>query len=274
MLSQPEHNEYLLGHSMPEEDRLRRQAREFVPDSTQFLDQLGIQPGWRTADIGCGPHGILDLLSERVGPNGRVVGVERSESTVQLALQMIADRQLWNVEMVHADASATGLPRASFNLVHARLLLVNLPEPRKIVDEMIALVRPGGIVAAHEGDWGISFCHPPSPAWDRFLGAFEAFSRNKGIDLRIGRKLPEIFRAAGLIDVQVTPIIHCEPLGTGRRNILCDLVENLRDGLITQGLLTEIEIKEQLTDLKRHLNDANTLVIPHLFLQVWGRKPE
>jgi hypothetical protein len=73
---------------------------------------------------------------------------------------------------------------------------------------------------------------------------------------------------------RVTPVIHCEPLGTGRRNILCDLVENLRDGLVTQGLLTEIEIKEQLTDLKRHLDNANTLVIPHLFLQVWGRKPE
>jgi ubiquinone/menaquinone biosynthesis C-methylase UbiE len=165
---------------MPEEDRLRRQAREFVPDSTRFLDQLGIQPGWRTADIGCGPHGILDLLSERVGPNGRVVGVERNESTVQLARQWIADRQLRNVEVVHADAGATGLPRASFDLVHTRLLLVNLPEPRKIVEEMTALVRPGGVVASHEGDWGISFCHPPAPAWDRLLGAFEAFSGKKG----------------------------------------------------------------------------------------------
>src|SRR6516225_3889685 len=113
MLSKPSHhNEYLLGHSMPEEDRLRRQAREFAPDSTRFLDQLDIQPGYRTADIGCGPHGILDLLSERVGPNGRVVGVERNESTVQLARQWVAEAQLRNVDVVHADAGATGLPRA------------------------------------------------------------------------------------------------------------------------------------------------------------------
>ena len=91
--------------------------------------------------------------------------------------------------------------------------------------------------------------------------------------MRIGRKLPEIFRAAGLIEVQVTPVIHCEPLGAVKRNLVCDLLENLRDGFVRQGLLTEVEIKEQLTDLKRRLDDANTLVIPHLFLQVWRKKP-
>jgi hypothetical protein len=110
-------------------------------------------------------------------------------------------------------------------------------------------------------------------AGTRFLGAFEAFSQKNGIDLRIGRKLPGIFRAAGLIDVQATPVIHCEPPGAGRRYILCDLVEILRDGFVRQDLLTDAEIKEQLTALKRHLDDADTLVIPHLFLQVWGKKP-
>jgi SAM-dependent methyltransferase len=240
----------------------------------RFLDQLDIQPGYRTVDIGCGPHGILDLLSERVGPNGKVVGVERSESTVQLARRFIAERQLRNVEVVHADARATGLPRASFDLVHARLVLVNLPEPRNVVEEMTALARPGGVVASHEADWGLSLCHPPSPAWARFFGVFAAFFRTNGIDLHIGRKIPEIFRAVGLIEVHVTPVIHCEPLGAGRRNILCDLAENLHDGFVMQGLLTEVEFKDQLAELKRHLDDPDTLVIPHLFLQVWGKKPE
>lgn len=270
--SQPD--EYLLGHNAPEDERLRRQARELAPCSARFLDRLDIQPGYRVADIGCGPHGVLDLLSERVGPDGEVVGVERSESTVPLARQFIAERQLRNVEVVQADARATGLPRASFDLVHARLVLVNVPDPLNVVEEMIALVRPGGVVAIDEADWGASFCDPPSPAWDRLVGVFESYCRNNGIEFHLGRKLQRIFRAAGLIDVQVKPVIHCEPPGAGRRYLLCDLLEILRDQILLQGLLTGVEYNEQLTELRRHLDDAGTLVIPHLFFQVWGKKPK
>lgn len=86
--SQPD--EYLLGHSANEEERLRRQPQELAPDSRRLLDQRNIRPGDRAIDIGCGPQGILDLLSERVGTNGKVVGLERGESTVQLARQFIA----------------------------------------------------------------------------------------------------------------------------------------------------------------------------------------
>lgn len=267
-------DEYLLGHSADEEERLRRLPRELAPDSSRFLDQLGIQPGDQAVDIGCGPHGILDLLSERVGPSGKVVGVEQSESTVQLARQFIAQQELQNVEVLHGDAKATGLPRASFDLVHARLVLVNVPEPQRVVEEMIALARPGGVVASHEADWGMSLCDPPSPAWDRLLRVFETYSRSNGVDLFVGRKTHQMFRTGGLLDVQVMPAIHVYPLGNSRRNILCDLLESVRDHVVMQGLLNEVEFRQQLNDLARHLDDANTLVIPHLFLQVWGRKPE
>src|ERR1700756_253354 len=63
--SQPD--EYLLGHSANEEERLRRQPGELASDSRQLLDRLNIRPGDRAIDIGCGPQGIIDLLSERVG---------------------------------------------------------------------------------------------------------------------------------------------------------------------------------------------------------------
>jgi ubiquinone/menaquinone biosynthesis C-methylase UbiE len=270
--SQPD--EYLLGHSANEEERLRRQPGELAPDSKQLLDQLNIRPGHRAIDIGCGPHGILDLLSERVGANGKVVGLERSESTVELARQFIAEHNLRNVEVVWGDAKATGLPRASFDLVHARLVLVNVPEWQRVVGEMIALARPGGLVASHEADWGAFLCDPPSPAWDRLLQVFEAYSRNNGIDLFVGRKTHQMFRAAGLTDIQANPVIHAYPPGHNRRNILCDFLENVKDRILAESLLTESEFREGLLQLKQHLDDPDTLVISHLFVQVWGRKPK
>jgi ubiquinone/menaquinone biosynthesis C-methylase UbiE len=270
----PQPDEYLLGHNANEEERLKRQPQELAPDSRRLLDQLDIRPGDRAIDMGCGPQGILDLLSERVGTNGKVVGLERSESTVQLARQFITKHNLRNVEVLHGDAKVTGLPRASFDLVHARLVLVNVPEPQRVVEEMIALARPGGVVASHEADWGTFLCYPPSPAWDRVLEALETYSRNHGIDLFVGRKTHQMFRAAGLTDMHVNPVIHVYPLGNSRRNILCDFLENVRDRILAEKLMTEAVFDEQLAELKRHLDDAGTLVISNLFVQVWGRKPE
>jgi ubiquinone/menaquinone biosynthesis C-methylase UbiE len=272
--STSQRNEYLLGHSANEEERLRRQPRELAPDSSRLLDQLGIRPGDQAVDIGCGPHGILDLLSERVGQTGKVVGVERNQATVQLAREFIARRQLQNVEVLRADAKATGLPRASFDVVHARLVLVNVPEPERVVQEMIALARPGGIVASHEADWGAGFCDPPSPAWDRLLEVFKAYSRNNGIDPFVGRRAHQLFRTAGLTDIDVTPLLHVYPPNNSRRNILCDLVESVRDQVVEDGLMRQVEFEENLRELKLHLEDPNTLVISNLFFQVWGKKPK
>jgi len=268
----PQPDEYLLGHSANEEERLRRQPHELAPDSRRLLDQLDIRPGDQAIDVGCGPQGILDLLSERVGPKGTVVGLERSESTVRLARKFVAERQLRNVEVLEADAKSTGLPRDSFDVVHARLVLVNVPEPQRVVEEMIALARPGGVIASHEADWGAFLCNPPSRAWDRLLEVFLAYSRNNGIDLFVGRKTHQMFRAAGLTDIQVDPVIHVYPPGNNRRNILCDFLENVKDRILAERLMTEAEFHEQLTELKLHLHDTDTLVISHLFVQVWGRK--
>lgn len=209
-----------------------------------------------------------------VGKNGTVVGIEQNKSTLDLARQFIAERELWNVELLHGDAKATGLPRASCDVVHARLVLVNLPEPHQVVKEMVALARPRGIVASHEADWGASICDPPSRAWDRLVAVFKEYSRSVGIDLFVGRKTHQMFQEAGLVNVQVIPLIHSYPLGNSRRNILCDLLESVHDRVVMRGLLTEVEYQEELSRLKRHLADASTLVIPHLFFQIWGRKPE
>jgi hypothetical protein len=83
-----------------------------------------------------------------------------------------------------------------------------------------------------------------------------------------------MFRAAGLTDIHVNPVIHVYPPGNSRRNILCDFLENVRDRILAERLMTEAAFQEQLAELKRHLDDTGTLVISNLFVQVWGRKPK
>jgi ubiquinone/menaquinone biosynthesis C-methylase UbiE len=265
-------DQYLLGQSSTEQERLRQQAASFADDSNWLFDQIGVAVGSRVADIGCGPQGCLDLLSRRVGPNGSVVGVEMDGDAVTTARRFLADHGICNVEVRQGDGKATGLPRESFDLATARLVLVNIPEPERVVAEMMALVKPGGAVALHEADWGGHLMDPPLPACERLLKAFDAYATANGIDLYIGRRVPRILRAAGLVDVQVKALIHEFRPGHPNRSLFVQFARNLRERFLSQGFISEAELTDSITRLERHLEDPATLFIACTHIQAWGRK--
>jgi ubiquinone/menaquinone biosynthesis C-methylase UbiE len=268
-----EPDQYVLGYRAAEQQRLQQQAQQLAHESSWLFDQIGIASGARVVEIGCGPHGCLDLLSERVGPSGRVVGVERSADAVALACQLVADRGFRNVEVLERDARSTGLPHSSFDVATSRLVLVNIPRPEQVVAEAAALVRPGGWVAFHEADYVSHVCDPPSEAWTRLVELLHVYSERNGIDPRVGRKLPRLLREAGLIEIRVNPIIHVYPPGHGRRSLLLDFAENLSERIVADELVGERELTELKAALARHLADPDTLVVSHLYFQAWGQKP-
>jgi ubiquinone/menaquinone biosynthesis C-methylase UbiE len=171
-------DEYVLGYRQAEQERLQQQALQLAHESRSLFDHIGVAAGYRVVEIGCGPHGCLEILAERVGPTGRVVGIERSPDAVDLARKLVKERDLTNVEVVCGDARSTGLPRGAFDVATARLVLVNVPEPQQIVAEAVAIVRPGGLVAFHEADWIAHVCDPPSAAWTRMVELFVEFAEN------------------------------------------------------------------------------------------------
>src|SRR5262249_61824089 len=91
-----------------------------------------------------------------------------------------------------------GMPRPSFDLAHARLLLVNVPEPMGVINEMTRIVRPGGWVALEEVDWLSWVCEPMHPAWKRLLEINAEIWGKRGMDVYVGRKLPRMLMQAGV----------------------------------------------------------------------------
>ena len=264
---------YALGRDQEESARLRQQSGEMRPYSSRLLDRTGLARGQAAIDLGCGPSGIIDLLAERVAPGGRVVGLDADPVHVAMARQFTAEHGLGNVEVIEADARRTGLPPGSFDLVHARTLLVNVPDPAEILAEMTRLARPGGWVASLEVDGEHSLCYPAHPAWDRLCEIFlTAFSRS-GADPRLGRRLPELFRQAGLTDVGAECVAPLHPAGHSRRTIRLDLVRGLRPVIVKQGIASEAELDELDHAVREHLADPDTLVMPFVYFLVWGRKP-
>jgi ubiquinone/menaquinone biosynthesis C-methylase UbiE len=145
-----------------------------------------------------------------------------------MAAGFAARRGLSGVEIITAGAQATGLPLGSFDLVHARTLMVNLPDPAEVAAEMMRLARPGGWVASMEPDTEYALCYPPHPAFDQLRDIFTVAFRRNGADPWIGRRVPELFRQAGLEDVAVEARVQMYPPGNTRRTVRLDLVRAMR----------------------------------------------
>jgi ubiquinone/menaquinone biosynthesis C-methylase UbiE len=176
--------DYVLGGTETELNRLRAQAEEYEASARWLLDAIGIRPGSRILDVGCGPIGILGLLSEKVGPKGEVVGLEREPRFVELARREVARLGLQNVKIVEADALNNGLDNDSFDLVHERLVMVNVPERQKLLSEMLRVTAPGGTIALEDIDNVSWICEPQHDSWvaliSVFHDAFRAFTAARG----------------------------------------------------------------------------------------------
>jgi ubiquinone/menaquinone biosynthesis C-methylase UbiE len=266
-------DQYVLGYRRAELERLQRHADQLAPDSTRLFDEIGIFDGAHVLEIGCGLLGFLELLSGRDGASGRVVGVEIEADAITFAKANVVERNLSYVEVWTGDARSTGLPAGSFDLVTARLVLINIPRPEEVISEAVKLARPGGVVAFHEVDKAAVICHPPSHAWTTLVQLFGAVCESNGNDWSFGRKLPRLLKQAGLADIHVNPIVHAYQPGNPRRTILVDFADNFKQHILALGLVSERDLAELRQALASHLDDPNTVVFDGPYIQAWGRKP-
>jgi ubiquinone/menaquinone biosynthesis C-methylase UbiE len=263
-------DQYALGSDQSERARLLAQCELHRNEATQLIDLVRVAPGDRALDVGCGPLGVLDILSARVGPAGRVVGLDSEPRMLAYAEQSISERELINVELVAADAIRSGLPDDWFDGVHERLVLINHPSPEEIVHEMVRVTQPGGWVALQELDCYSWICEPGHPAWDHLLDTLmQAWSGH----LFIGRRLPALLRQAGLSNVDCAAHAYHWPPGHPYRTVLLTFIDIYRSRILEAGMLAEKQLDRLARDLRTHLDAPDTLVVHPLFFQAWGRKP-
>jgi SAM-dependent methyltransferase len=208
-----------------------------------------------------------------VSPGGQVVGLDADPAHVAMATEFAAGRGLVGVQILTGDARHAGLPSGSFDLVHTRTLLITIPEPAEVVAEMVRLAKPGGWVAAMEFDTEYALCYPPHPAFERLCEIFPVVFGRNGADPWISRRVPELFRDAGLANVEVEVRAAVYPHGHSRRTIRMDLVRSMRSQVLEMGLASEAELDEPDAAARAHLDDPRTVMVPGLLFLAWGRKP-
>ena len=193
---------YALGHTPEEYERLRMQARVWEAATGRLLDQVGLGPGASCLDAGCGPGETMRAMAERVGPAGRVRGIDADASLGALALAMLHGEGHRHCSFSAQDLTAgEPIPGAPFDLVCARLLLFphrrsawtcwpgcGTPSPRAVIFSCRTTTSAASVRCP---SWtGSARC------WRVWTGAFSAV----GADVSAGTRLPQLFAQAGCRD--------------------------------------------------------------------------
>ncbi len=190
---------YTHGHH---ESVLRSHTWRTAANSAAYL--LGsLRPDMRVLDVGCGPGTITADLAELV-PDGRVTGVDREPAILERARAGAAERGLGHVDFTAGDVHALGFPDDSFDVVHAHQVLQHVGDPVAALREMRRVVRPGGLVAVRDADYGAMTWYPEIPGLDDWLGLYRRVARANGGEPDAGRRLRAWALEAGFIDVTAT----------------------------------------------------------------------
>src|SRR5262245_10049981 len=190
---------YTHGHH---ESVLRSHTWRTAQNSAAYLlDHL--EPGTSILDVGCGPGTITVDFAARVAP-GRVVGLDAAGAIVEQA-RGLSNSVEWRV----GDSYARDPDLRDFDVVHAHQVLQHLADPVAALRAWRRACRPGGIVAARDGDYAAFTWYPHDPQLDRWLELYRIAARANGGEPDAGRRLLAWAHDAGFEDVTATASVWC-----------------------------------------------------------------
>jgi SAM-dependent methyltransferase len=230
-----------------ERDRLRALEAVFDQATTRRLADLGVGPGWRCLEVGCGAGGVALWLASRVGATGHVLATD-------LDTRFVAGHGQPNLDVQRHDITADAIEPGRFDLAHTRNVLAHLPDRRRALDRMIGAVRPGGWILIEDTDMGEAmisaqsrYVHPPEHAslvqhiYRTAQAAFTAI----GADASIGPHLAGWLAGAGLEHVGAE--IHGPIAAGGSEYWARGSIEQLADHLVATGLVTAADVQRCLS---------------------------
>jgi SAM-dependent methyltransferase len=259
---------YLLGNERVEAGaRFEAFAELFDPATFRRIDALGIAAGWRCWEVGAGGPSVPRGLAERVGGAGRVLATDIDVRWAGAAADGV-------VEVRRHDVARDDPPDETFDLVHARLVLVHVADRERALRTMVAALRPGGWLLLEDADPALQPLSAPYEQGprerlaNRVRTGFRAMLAERGADLAYGRRLPGLLRAHGLTGVRAEAYF---PISSPA----CDLLEaatvaHIRAGLVAGGHATEEEVERHLANVAAGGMDLATAPM----ISAWGRRPE
>ena len=190
---------YTHGHHPSVVDQHRRRTAE---EAAAFL-LPHLEPSMSILDVGCGPGSITIGLARRV-PNGRVTGIDVAEDVLEQARDLAADSAVDNVEFEQRDVYALDYRDDSFDVVYAHQVLQHLTEPDRALREMRRVLKPGGLLAVRDVDYGTMVHAPDSAEVARWLELYHDVASRNDAQADAGRYLYGWLLHAGFEEIEMS----------------------------------------------------------------------
>ena len=272
----PAHKTYMLGHSDPELRRLAKQATLINPITRRFLLEAGLAPGMRVLDVGTGVGDVALLAAEIVGPDGEVVGVDRSVAALTVARSRAERQAARHVSFREGDAALLAFDR-EFDAVIGRYVLLFQQSPGDVLRKLTRHVRPEGLIVFHEADWEGTRSSPPVPSYDRCARWIYDTVRLYGHEPHMGVRLHAAFEAAGLPapTMQLAAVIGAGADSSEVVELLAELAltmlpEMERLGVVSAG---EVAAETLVERIHRDVIAEDSVVVGRSEVGAWTRVP-
>ncbi len=253
---------YILPHNLAgERHRLALMSELLDPLERAHIERLGLRPGWRCLEVGCGNGSIARWLASRVTPSGHTVASD-------LDVTYVAGLQLPCLEVRRLDVLNDAIEDATYDFVVARAMLHHIADPHLALQRMLAALKPGGVLLSIEPDMLPCTVAEPEPVRTFWQGWLQ-WSSGVGIDYFIGRKIAAWLDALGLQDVAGeghTPLFNG---GSTWARYWIETFHELRPALLESDHITE----ETLAQIDSHYRDPHYWTSVITFTANWGRKP-
>ena len=258
---------YVFDNSKDREELKRLEAieGEFDPQTRERLLSTGVKAGWRCLEVGAGAGSIARWMSQRVQEEGKVVALDINPRYLQSAVPV-------NLEFVTTDIRTTDLKEDSFDLIHARYVLIHIPDYEVALQRMLALLKPGGWIVLEEPDFSVSKAVSGPPEDCRAVGnvynALDATYSVMGLDWSVGIKLPAFLQARRLRNLTWEVNTHLNHGGTGIARIMRMSTEHLKHPYLDTGKATNQDIERYI----RFTEDKNSWTIYYSTISVMAQK--
>ena len=263
---------YQFGSAEDELARLELQGRALAPATRMIFAAAGIRAGMRVLDLGCGAGDVAFVAADLVGPDGHVVGVDRSPEALARARRRAEQRGLAQVRFVEGDIHDPA-PGGPFDAVVGRLVLMYVPDPAEVLRRQATVLRAGGLVVPVEFDLP-TIRELPATSLVSQAGSWlaEAFAKG-GIQPSLGARLWAIAREAGLRPLGMIGIQpHYGPDGPAAAALLAGIIRTAAPLIERTGVATAEEIGvETFAQRLRDELQGNSAVFAHpILLSAWA----
>jgi len=234
------------------------------PGTIRHLQDRGVGSGWHCLEVGGGGGSIASWLADRVGPTGRILATD-------IDPRFLESLNVPNLEVRRHDIAKDPLPEAAFDLVHARLVLMHLPERETALARMISALKRGGWLVDEEYD---SLSVPPDPAvnpGEVLLQTQVAMMRlleDGGVDRLYGRRLVGRLRAHGLTSIDGEARAFMWQRGSVGAALVRSTYELLRGAMIDGNYITPQQFEKDVACL----DDPDFLMPSAILWAAWGQR--